>query len=171
MSYEDINLAEVVSMREAGRSWQYMARHYDVRHQHIRNWVKAQPDVPEWVLEPLPNGRPAATKEDLEIMVEEGLNDKQIAARLKMNLSALQRLRFRRGVIRREDDVNRGRVSEEKLAEVESLLDEGMSYAAASQISGVGRATISRRFPGRGFTPEQTLEASLMGRQLSKIAA
>lgn len=113
----------------------------------------------------------AASREEIRQLIDGNLDDYQIADRLGMKIGAFRRLRHRRGIMRREDGVDRSRISDEKLAEVESLLDEGMSYAAASQVSGVGKVTISRHFPGRGFTPEQTLEASLMGRQLSKIAA
>lgn len=112
-----------------------------------------------------------ASREELQEMMNEGMSDRQIAVSLGMKLEALQKLRQRRGLLRGDTAPNRLPKTPEELAAVESLLDEGMSFRAASQITGITEKTIINHFPGRGFTREQTLEAQMMGRELSKIAA
>lgn len=118
-------------------------------------------------------GRPErqVSREDLGSMMSEGMSDRQIANNLGMKLEALQKLRRRRKLLRAEPHPQSRRKTPEELAGVERLLDEGLSVRAASQISGMTERTIARHFPGRGFTREQTLEAQMMGRELSKIAA
>lgn len=113
----------------------------------------------------------AVTERDMREMVEQGLSDQDIADRLGIKKAAATKLRQRRGVIRDDTPRDRSRKTAEQLSEVEALLDEGYSFLAVSEITGITHRTIARHFPGRAFTKEQRLEACNMGRALAKVTA
>lgn len=168
----EFNLDEIVKMREAGKSWNDIAKHYGAWRQRLTDWVSAQPDAPMHIFNPLSGGKRQPEREEIEAMMKGGLVDREIAERLGMKLSAFQRLRLRRGLIRGDLGVNRARKTEEELAEVKALLEsEKMPLRAVAELTGVGYDALHRHFPEYAFTTEQTVEAMTMGRRLSRIAA
>ncbi|AWY06400.1 hypothetical protein SEA_PLATTE_71 [Microbacterium phage Platte] len=113
----------------------------------------------------------AVTKQDMREMVEQGLSDQNIADRLGIKKAAAVKLRQRRGVIRGDTSRDYSKKTAEDLRKVEALLDEGYSFRAVSEITGITHRTIARHFPGRAFTEEQCVQARNMGRALAKVAA
>ncbi|QIG58618.1 hypothetical protein SEA_HUBBS_73 [Microbacterium phage Hubbs] len=165
-------LEEIITMRGDGYSWNKIAAYYGTWRQRMFDWVKAQEDVPDWIFNPLPGGKQQASREDLEAMMKDGLDDHQMAERIGISLSALQRLRTRRGLLREQISVKKTRKTEEELAEVRGLLEaERMSLRAASEVTGMSYETVRRHFPEYAYTTEQRVEAANMGRKLSRIAA
>lgn len=168
----EFNLDEIVKMREEKISWNDIAKHYGAWRQRLTDWVGQQPNVPQHIFQPLPGGKKRPERAEIEAMMKEGLDDREIADRLDMKLSAFQKLRLRRGLIRGELGINRARKTEEELAEVKALLEsEQVSLRVAAELTGVGYDALHRHFPEYAFTTEQTVEAMTMGRQLSRIAA
>lgn len=51
----------------------------------------------------------------------------------------------------------------------ESYLDEGMSAKGVAELFGVAHSTVARRYPGRGWTPEQKLAHSFEVKKLNKL--
>lgn len=110
------------------------------------------------------------TTEELRVMFEdEKLSDMEIGQRVGLGTSSAAKLRRRRGFIREVRPNARNRIPPETLQRCSDLLDEGYSFNAIMSMVKIDSKAISRHFPGRGFTREQTVEAQTMGRKLRKV--
>lgn len=70
---------------------------------------------------------------------------------------------------RRFPGMGRAQISPEKLKRIEEMLDDGAPVAEIIRTLNLGKDTVSRHFPGRGFTQEQITERATMGRLESRI--
>lgn len=101
-----------------------------------------------------PNSRYKHDRELIERMFNDGASDARIAEALDTTVDSAQRARQRMGLYRKTNP----RIPQEKLDEIEALLADGASGREAARSTGVGYATVARRFPGRGWTREQINE-------------
>lgn len=121
-------------------------------------------------LVPKPGLRRPDAEEIRQWVEVDRMEDREIANMLGMEVSTFAKLRQRRGVMRADPETAYyPRISQERLDEIERLLDGGYSYRAIEEMTGTDQRTIARHFPGRGFTKEQSIEASLMSRKLGKL--
>ena len=165
-----LDLQEIIDARRAKKSWDTIANELGRRRESIRKFAGSHPDFPPDLL-----GRiydPEAAREQLRELVREGLTDAEIATELgAKSASAVARRRARLGVMRESIQADRRRRTKEELANAEQLLDEGYSFHAVTGMTGMNHETLTRHFPGRAYTKEQTIEAARMGRQLAKVGA
>lgn len=84
-----------------------------------------------------------------------GVTARQISIRLGITERSVQRHRAAAGIAKRQWA---DRLTVEELARAEELLDDGCSFAEVGRTLGRDMRTIRHHFPGRGWTPEQTLE-------------
>lgn len=163
------SLPDVIERRRMRESWRKIAEAHGVAFETLGRWVRQQPDFPAELLEPLPKPKRVVSDEDLRWMIEdEGMTDDAIAQQLKMKVSSFRRLRTRRGFHRGEPGATRA-LTPEMLKEADRLLDEGYSYAAVHEFTGIGFRSLRTHFPGRGFTREESIQAALMGRRLADL--
>lgn len=84
-----------------------------------------------------------------------GITNQEIADSVGTSTRNVTRRRARMGL----SGENRGRPlswSEEALIPAQALLEDGASYRDVSETTGIPRTTLQERFPGMGFTPEDT---------------
>jgi transposase-like protein len=62
----------------------------------------------------------------------------------------------------------RVRMSQEDIARMEQLLDDGASYAEVARTIGCSARAVARYFPNRGWTEDQTVEFMTMMRKTTK---
>lgn len=169
MPLSTASLPDVIERRRMRESWKKIADAHGVAYDTLMRWVHKQPDFPAELLEPLPKPKRRVSNEDLRWMIEdEGMTDAAIAQQLKMRLDSFRRLRTRRGFHRGEPG-KAGPLSQERLQGAERLLDEGYSYASVHGFTGIDLGSLRRHFPGRGFTPEESIQAALMARRLNDL--
>lgn len=63
------------------------------------------------------------------------------------------------------------RLSPERLARLEAMLDEGMSFKEINRTEGTNLETLAKYFPGRGWTRVEAGRYALMSQRLDQIAA
>lgn len=165
----EFNLDEIVQMRDEGLSWNKIANHYGVWRQRLTEWVNKQPDPPQRIFYRLPGGKRMPEKEEIRAMMGEGLDDRQMAARLGINQAAMARLRLRRELPRAQTGIDRSPKTPEQLKEIEGYLEEGYSFKAISEMLHVNEQTLAKHFPGRGFTTKQSSEVALMARKMEAL--
>lgn len=154
-------LDDIIEMRKSGVAWKQIAKHYGVAPKSFMRDVRMM-DFPEELI-----GRQRrSTADEIRVMVKEwGWNDRQIADHYGISKDAAERRRRRAGILI-GDSVPRRRRTAEELAYAESLLDEGYSFRAVSGMTGMDHNTLSRHFPGRAFTREQSVEASSLAKRM-----
>jgi len=156
-------------MRRANTSWKDMAKAMRMDYRTVQRRAREDPQFPKSLLNPLERGR-EVSEEDIRDLVENRyLSDAEAAAELGMKVDTFTRLRQRRGIFRAERGIDRSPMTPEEIEHVSGLLDEGYSYRAVSEMTRHSHETIAIRFPGRGFTPEQSIQAAIMGQRLSKV--
>lgn len=171
MNSKQFSIDEVVEMRRRDKTWDEIGEYFGVKRQWMAEWASRQKDFPRELLWRARPGGPISAEMIHEVVEDMGMSDERAADHFGMKVGAFQKLRVRRGVFRRKDDVDYSRKTPEELAEAERLLDEGYSYHAVSGMTSVGEKSLSNHFPGRGFNLKQTTEAAAMGRKLAKLAA
>lgn len=171
MSLKEFSLDDVIQARRDRRSWKSIGDEYGVHKYTVARWAKRQPEFPSELLESYRHARTQLETEDLQRMVDDHMNDAQIALEIGSNEEAVQALRRRRGIYRVDPGSRSKPATPEQIAEAGAYLDDGYSYAAAADMAGINEKAVARHFPGRGFTRKQTSEAAVMGQRLSKIAA
>lgn len=169
MSWTISSVDDLIEARQAGLTWKQIAEKYRTTRNRVRRIADAAPNFPPELLES--QRRAAISNEELRQMIDDGLDDQEIAQRLNMSKPTFMTFRRRRGFHRIENPPDNHRKTQEELDRAEALLDEGWSFRMITQETGMSFDTLERHFPGRGFTREQTIEAALMAKRLEKIAA
>lgn len=84
-------------------------------------------------------------------MSRQGFDVPRIAAELAITVRSVQRIRRQTGISVTEFS----RFSPAEVATIEAMLDDGCSYAEIARTLGRDVGWIRRRWPGRGWMPEQ----------------
>ena len=93
--------------------------------------------------------RQAWRREQVRIQTRDGRSAADIAVALRVTERTVQRDRGALGIAQPTHE----RISAEKLARAEELLDDGCSYKEAARTVGISTWAITHYFPGRGWTP------------------
>ncbi len=99
---------------------------------------------------------PATRKVDrtaLARLVDEGMTTPQLAAHFAVTESTIARNRAALGI---STDVPR--ITPERRARIEAMLDDGMPFAEIHRTEGAHPETLRRHFPGRAWTLRQRTE-------------
>lgn len=100
---------------------------------------------------------------EIEYLVHSlGYTDAQLAKHYGITPISAEKARLRHRVLRQKPHLS---VAPEAKARMESLLDEGYSYAGVAEIMNSTPRTVANHFPGRGFTREQANEASSLAQK------
>lgn len=82
-----------------------------------------------------------------------GLSGVRIAQELGITTVSVYRIRKELGL-----ETGAVRMTEERRAKIQSMLDDGASWMEIKKTLGVQHATMQKHFPGTQWTPEQTKE-------------
>ena len=98
--------------------------------------------------------RPRIDRDEVKTRTEQGQTLATIAQALDCSVSAVIKIRHEVGVSRPMHN----RLSPERKARIEAMLDDGCPYAEISRTLHVCHETLTRHFPGRAWTREQQNE-------------
>lgn len=116
-----------------------------------------------------PSHRRKYPEGEIKRLIDEfSYDDNDLALHFGVKRGAARRARLRAGV---HLGAPRGVASIDRpgvRSKIESLLDDGYSYNAIFEMTGVHRSEISKAYPGRGFTMEQRVEAMGMARSANE---
>ena len=96
-------------------------------------------------------------------LTEQGLSTRQIADVLHITCRSVTRGRRRRGVSLADPATP---LTAEQIDHARQMLIDGASYAEVARTIGCNKETVRRRFPGRGWTREQSYDYLRTLRQL-----
>jgi len=103
----------------------------------------------------------------LQALVSEGKSLSQIADELDVTQRTISRHKRALGLSNYKAPI---RPLDEWLPEADRLLEEGYSQVAVAELLGVGSSTVSKYFPGRGWTDQQKGAYALEVRRLNQLA-
>lgn len=98
--------------------------------------------------------RPRISREEVKNRTEQGQTLAAIAQALDCSVSAVIKIRHEVGV----SSPAYNRLTPERKARIEAMLDDGCPYAEISRTLHVDHETLTRHFPGRAWTREQQTE-------------
>ena len=99
-------------------------------------------------------------REQFRQLAVEGLSNAELAEHFGCSENTVTRLRKITGT------VNARRMTPERLARIERMLDDGMPFKEIHRTEGADMQTLRRYFPGRQWTREQSIEHSATLRRL-----
>lgn len=115
-------------------------------------------------------GRPKSGEsfdyERLRIMINEGCTIAQIAEAMGVTTRTINRQKRSIGL---SNPRPTSRPLEEWAHKAAQLLTEGYSLRSVSELTGIGRTTLSRHFPGQGWTKHQVGHYAAEVRRLNQL--
>ncbi|MFT4471402.1 helix-turn-helix domain-containing protein [Arthrobacter sulfonylureivorans] len=102
-------------------------------------------------------------------LAEDGYTAPQIAERLGCAVRTVNRARAELGLAQPGPNQARGPVPAEKLARARALIEDGASHKEVLQTLGMGWQTLSKYFPGTGWTNVQKGQHAARVRQLNRL--
>lgn len=106
-------------------------------------------------------------REQVAELTRQGCSTSVVAERLGMTERMVQRDRRALGLSQHRPNPH---YTEQEIATIESMLDDGCSYAEVARAVGRDMCWISKRWPGRGWTPQQAAEYLACLRKLDTLA-
>ncbi|MET3349616.1 UNVERIFIED_ORG: putative transcriptional regulator [Arthrobacter sp. UYEF1] len=102
----------------------------------------------------------------LQVLVSEGKSLNEIAAELDVTQRTISRHKRALGLSAPKPPC---KPVEEWRTEADRLLEEGYSQVAVAEVLGVGSSTVSKYFPGRGWTDQQKGAYAIEVRRLNQL--
>lgn len=109
--------------------------------------------------------KPRVDRAEFTRLNAEGWTLPQLAEHFKIHPTYASRLRTKLGIIA----PTRLDLTAERLANIERMIEDGMSFKEIHRTEGVDMETLKKYFPGRGWTPAQAAEYRQMLRDLSPL--
>lgn len=162
---KEVTREQIIEMREMEMTWTAIGAQYGVTREVARLRAR-KTGVPA---EYFKSRRGSGDREELRDLLEQGYTDEGIARHFGISYDNAKKRRLRERVLRAPSNPNSKPKTPEQLAHLKALLDDGLSFHAVRQMTGVNSATLTRHFPGRQYTPEQTLEAMRLAQQARRL--
>lgn len=159
--YSESVKAEALRLLKSGKSYAQSAREMGVSKSSLKRWHPGYSGIQQ--------GRPRPDREEIIEAARNGVSDSELMMRFNMSREAVQKFRVRNGVRREPVEHWRGPLSEEQVARIGELLDEGYSVGTVAQMTGHAWKTVNKYYPGRQFSRAQITEAAAMGQRASRL--
>jgi hypothetical protein len=108
---------------------------------------------------------PRVDREEFAKLNAEGWTLPQLAEHFSIHVTYASRLRTKLGI----KSPNRLNLSPERLATIEAMLDDGMSFKEIHRTEGADMETLRNHFPGRGWTIQEACEYRAALRELEPL--
>lgn len=102
----------------------------------------------------MPGPAQRVDREEFAKLSDEGLTLTQLANHFGIHPRAVTRIRTQIGI----KSPNLRKLTPERMAVIESMLEDGMPFQEIHRTEGVDMETLRKYFPGRGWTVEQSNE-------------
>ena len=113
----------------------------------------------------MPGPAPRVDRAEFRKLNEEGATIPMLAEHFKITPTYVSRLRTRMGI----KSPNRLNLSPERLATIEAMLDDGMSFKEIHRTEGADMETLRNHFPGRGWSIQEACEYRAALRELEPL--
>jgi hypothetical protein len=113
----------------------------------------------------MPGPKPRVDRAEFTRLNAEGWTLPQLAQHFKIHTTYASRLRTKLGIVA----PTRLNLTDERLANIERMIEDGMSFKEIHRTEGVDMETMKKYFPGRGWTHAQAAEYRRMLRDLSPL--